>query len=115
MQKAAMIAVLITAILVLITGFVLHSTFTKIPTLNPVPLAEKVKDPVCGMWVVKDETGDIGTVIYDNAQYFFCAKECVATFMKNPEKFVKACCCRNVNRDCKCDHCLGKKTPCDCR
>jgi len=48
---------------------------------------EKVKDPVCGMQILKNE--DIKSVFNDTTHYF-CSVSCKSEFDKNPEKFVKA-------------------------
>jgi YHS domain-containing protein len=81
--------------------------------IQPTIVGEKAKDPICGMWVAKTEKAIKAE--FDNADYFFCAEECKAQFLKNPTKFVTACDCKNFKHDCKCEHCSGKRVPCDCK
>jgi YHS domain-containing protein len=47
---------------------------------------EKIKDPVCGMSVLKDE--NLKSTFRDVA-YYFCSTSCREEVAKNPEKFVK--------------------------
>ena len=76
----------------------------------------QAKDPVCGMWIPRDEKARlIGTATWDNAEWFFCAPECRVAFLKEPTKYAKACECKKFNAGCECDHCIGKHEPCDCR
>ncbi|RLE54496.1 MAG: YHS domain-containing protein [Candidatus Methanomethylicota archaeon] len=52
------------------------------------------KDPVCGMKV--DETTAKYKVEYMGKTYYFCAKDCLEAFMREPEKYVfkkHGCCC----------------------
>ena len=80
------------------------------------PGVERMKDPVCGMWVNKDakSRADVGTAMFDKGEYFFCAKECLIAFTGEPTKYVRACKCANLQRNCDCGHCAGKFVPCDC-
>lgn len=80
------------------------------------PVVERAKDPVCGMWVSKDEKARlIGTATFDNADYFFCATDCRKEFLANPTKYVIPCGCSKIKHDCACPHCQNKKEPCDCK
>ena len=61
--------------------------------MTGVSLADKapkteVKDPVCSMTVDPKTAADKAT--YKGKTYYFCSKEDKATFMKSPEKYVKA-------------------------
>ena len=71
---------------------------------------DKVTDVVCGMTV------DKGTlkVEHANADYYFCAQTCVDKFKANTAKYAKACTCKGNMDGCACDHCAGKRVPCDC-
>lgn len=51
-------------------------------------MAEKVKDPVCGMEIDKDKA--VGKSEYKGQTYYFCAMGCKKQFEKEPEKYVKA-------------------------
>jgi YHS domain-containing protein len=44
-----------------------------------------VQDPVCGMNV--DEKKAAATAVYRGQTYYFCSKNCKATFEKTPEKY----------------------------
>lgn len=48
--------------------------------------SEKVKDPVCGMSVVKNE--DFKSTFEGNS-YYFCSSRCKEEFAKNPGNFVE--------------------------
>ena len=50
--------------------------------------AAEVKDPVCGMMVDPKTTTDKAD--YKGKTYYFCSREEKETFLKSPEKFVKA-------------------------
>lgn len=50
-------------------------------------MAEKVKDPVCGMTIDKDEA--VATTQYKGQIFYFCALGCKKQFEKEPEKYVK--------------------------
>jgi YHS domain-containing protein len=80
------------------------------PTSSAV---ERSKDLVCNMWV--DKTPTAIKAEFDNADYFFCAEECKQQFLKDPKKFATVCDCNKTKRDCKCEHCSGKRVPCDCK
>lgn len=98
---------------------------SKTPTTpTTTAVVEKRKDVVCGMWVEK-----IATAIkaeWDNADYYFCAEDCKQAFVSTPMKYLKptssrlgvlryTCNCKEDGRpNCKCDHCSGKREPCDC-
>ncbi len=45
-----------------------------------------VQDPVCKMILEKEEATD--TFEYNGVTYYFCSKECLEKFLKNPEKFI---------------------------
>lgn len=80
------------------------------------PVVERAKDVVCGMWIPKDEKARlIGTALWDNGEYWFCAADCRTEFLKNPAKYGSTCDCRKIKPDCKCEHCQGKMVPCDCK
>lgn len=75
----------------------------------------QVKDPVCGTWVNRDEKARlVGTVVWDNAEWFFCTPKCRTTFLKDPTKYVRACDCKKINSECPCKHCEDTKEFCDC-
>jgi YHS domain-containing protein len=48
----------------------------------------EVKDPVCSM-TVEPKTA-AGKTTYKGKTYYFCSKEDKETFLKSPEKYVKA-------------------------
>jgi YHS domain-containing protein len=48
----------------------------------------EVKDPVCSMAVQPKTAADKAT--YKGKTYYFCSKEDKETFLKSPEKYVKA-------------------------
>ena len=48
--------------------------------------AEKLRDPVCGMTVAKNET--LKTVFKDKV-YYFCSLGCKEKFDQDQEKFIK--------------------------
>lgn len=50
-------------------------------------MAEKVKDPVCGMEIEKDQAA--ATVEYQGQVYYFCAPGCKKAFEENPEKYIR--------------------------
>ena len=43
-----------------------------------------IKDPVCGMEVVKASA----TVTHEGKKYYFCTAACKEKFLKNPEQYV---------------------------
>ena len=57
-------------------------------------MAEKVKDPVCGMEVDKDKT--VATSEHMGKTYYFCSAACKESFDKEPTKYTnsgkKGCC-----------------------
>ncbi|MFZ5907457.1 MAG: heavy metal translocating P-type ATPase [Nitrospirota bacterium] len=64
----------------------------KLMMLSPSKEAEisasrTVKDPVCGMDVDQDKTGL--KYKYEGKQYFFCSRNCLEKFRKNPEKILQ--------------------------
>jgi Cu+-exporting ATPase len=48
-------------------------------------MAEKQKDPVCGMEVDTGETQHISQ--HKGQKYFFCSEECKHKFDKDPDKY----------------------------
>ena len=48
--------------------------------------AEKAKDPVCGMMVDKDPALSVN---YKGEVYYFCLKQDMEQFKKDPEKYAK--------------------------
>jgi YHS domain-containing protein len=50
-------------------------------------MAEKVKDPVCGMEV--DPQQAAGRSEYQGRTYYFCSPGCKASFDRDPAKYVK--------------------------
>jgi len=50
-------------------------------------MAEKVKDPVCGM-AVDPETAP-AKAEYKGQTYYFCAPGCKTAFEREPEKYLK--------------------------
>lgn len=50
-------------------------------------MAEKVKDPVCGMEV--DPAKAAAKVEYKGKTYYFCAAACKKAFEKDPERYLK--------------------------
>lgn len=73
--------------------------------------SDKAKDPVCGMAVTPSTAKKAE---FDKADYFFCSGECVKKFQAEPAKYGKACTCAKSMGKCDCDHCSGKRLPCDC-
>lgn len=51
-------------------------------------MAEKVKDPVCGMAFNKDQAA--ATVEYQGQTYYFCTPVCKTKFEKDPQKYAHA-------------------------
>jgi YHS domain-containing protein len=54
----------------------------------------KVKDPVCGMKIEKEEAE---RVEYMGKEYYFCSHECAEKFKDNPEQYAhqgrsRGCC-----------------------
>jgi YHS domain-containing protein len=49
-------------------------------------MAEKVKDPVCGMDI--DPERAAGKSEYEGQTYYFCSTGCKRTFDKEPEKYI---------------------------
>jgi Cu+-exporting ATPase len=49
---------------------------------------KEVKDPVCGMMVDPKTTTDKAE--YKGKTYYFCSRDEKETFLKSPEKYVKA-------------------------
>ncbi len=74
---------------------------------------ERSKDLICNMWVNKTDKA-IKTE-FDNADYYFCAEDCKKQFLANPTKYTRICDCKKFKHDCQCEHCAGKRTPCDCK
>jgi Cu(I)/Ag(I) efflux system membrane fusion protein len=70
-----------------------HADSTAMP-MNSTPAAEdttvgmttmqKVTDPVCGMRIMPKQTL---SVVYSGTKYFFCSKDDMQKFQKDPEKF----------------------------
>ncbi len=48
-------------------------------------MAEKVKDPVCGMEI--DPEHAAGKTEYQGKTYYFCSSGCKTTFEKDPAKY----------------------------
>lgn len=80
------------------------------------PTVERRKDKVCGMWVAK--TDKAIKAEWDNADYYFCSEDCKKAFVKDTMKYLSTptmCSCKKAGRaNCQCDHCGGKREPCDC-
>ncbi len=51
-------------------------------------MAEKVKDPVCGVEIDKDEA--VATSEHMGQTYYFCSVACKESFEKEPMKYVKS-------------------------
>jgi len=49
-------------------------------------MAERVKDPVCGMEIDKDKAAE--TYEYKGKTYYFCAPGCKREFEKELEKYL---------------------------
>jgi YHS domain-containing protein len=49
-------------------------------------MAEKAKDPVCGMDIDPDRAA--GKSEYGGQTYYFCSTGCKRTFDKEPEKYI---------------------------
>ena len=49
-------------------------------------MAEKVKDPVCGMEIEVQHAA--GKTEYQGKTYYFCSPGCKAAFEKDPQKYV---------------------------
>ena len=79
------------------------------PALSP---ADKGKDPVCGMEVVKAKAKHAD---FDGADFYLCSDECLKKFKAEPTKYVKACPCAKSKAGCECGHCRRKCVPCDCK
>jgi YHS domain-containing protein len=60
---------------------------TLLPKSAPQPRPEKVRDPVCGLMVEKDQEL---SAVYKGKTYYFCSKADRDKFKKNSEKYVKA-------------------------
>ena len=76
------------------------------------PAIERFKDPICNMWVFKENT--YPTVLHDGVLYYFCCNECATMFSKDVDRYAHVCRCKKIRHDCKCAHCSGKQVPCDC-
>jgi YHS domain-containing protein len=50
-------------------------------------MADKVKDPVCGMEI--DPKAAAGTSKYEGVTYHFCSAACRKTFDRSPDKYAK--------------------------
>jgi YHS domain-containing protein len=50
-------------------------------------MADKVKDPVCGMDVDPEQAA--GKSEYQGKTYYFCSPGCKAAFEREPAKYVK--------------------------
>jgi YHS domain-containing protein len=46
----------------------------------------KHKDPVCGMWVTKNEAR--ASMLYNGKNYYFCSENCATKFKDDPEKYI---------------------------
>lgn len=87
-----------------------HSTHTK---------QEYVRDPVCGMLVVKSRSNyQDRIIVFDDVKWYFCSDECMTKFADNPEKYMTTCTCYS-HHDCDCYHCaigpVGSRQPCVCK
>ncbi len=51
-------------------------------------MAEKVKDPVCGVEIDKDEA--VATSEHMGRTYYFCSTTCKESFDKEPMKYVQS-------------------------
>ena len=49
--------------------------------------ATRVNDPVCGMKVDPEKTDY--KYVYKGTPYFFCRKQCLDTFEKDPERYLR--------------------------
>jgi YHS domain-containing protein len=49
-------------------------------------MAEKVKDPVCGMYI--DPNTAAGKSEYQGQTYYFCSQGCKKSFDREPDKYV---------------------------
>ena len=49
-------------------------------------MAEKVKDPVCGMEVDPGQAAD--TLEYEGHKYSFCSPGCKAAFVQDPQRYL---------------------------
>ncbi|PLV57417.1 YHS domain-containing protein [Thermotoga sp. SG1] len=45
----------------------------------------KVKDPVCGMKIEREEAAE--KIEYMGKEYYFCSHECAEKFKDNPEQY----------------------------
>ncbi len=48
-------------------------------------MAEKVKDPVCGMVIDKEKAK--GSTMYNGKSFYFCCDGCKVKFEKEPAKY----------------------------
>ena len=88
-----------------------HSVAKKsLESTKGLPGADKVKDPVCGMTIAKGAV----KADFDKADWYFCSESCREKFTKEPAKYAKACACAKTMKNCACEHCEGKRDPCDC-
>lgn len=51
-------------------------------------MADKVIDPVCGMWI--DPENAIASEEYEGQTFYFCSAGCNAAFHKDPRRYVHA-------------------------
>lgn len=50
-------------------------------------MTDKVKDPVCGMEIERDQAA--AQVEYQGQIYYFCAPGCKAQFEREPQKYAQ--------------------------
>jgi len=50
-------------------------------------MAEKVKDPVCGMEIDRDDA--VGPVEHRGKMFYFCGQKCKEKFESEPVKYMK--------------------------
>ena len=49
-------------------------------------MADKVRDPVCGMQIDRDSA--VAKIEHKGKTYYFCAKGCKVKFDKDPDRFL---------------------------
>jgi YHS domain-containing protein len=70
---------------VVAVALILIVVMTSVAIFGQAKKAEKAQDPVCKIMVVKDPKLSVN---YKGETYYFCSKEDMAKFRKEPEKYV---------------------------
>ncbi|MEO7229387.1 MAG: YHS domain-containing protein [Candidatus Limnocylindrales bacterium] len=56
-----------------------------IPLKEVAKMADKVKDPVCGMEI--DPAQAAATEVHEGQTFYFCSQACHDTFVKDPHRY----------------------------